>query len=113
MSYLKINGQDIEFGVYTDEFGEQSHELDEKIKNIDISKIEFQMQNGPIKEVGINGLQVTDLIYLASRILVKFNKNIECEENQKTFDCLQGAIEWQLTREADRTDRGVEGTNEE
>lgn len=109
MSYLKINDEDVDINGKP---YEHSHPLDDFLKNISISKIEFQLQNGPIKEAGLNGLDISDLIYIASRIIVKFNKECPCAENQKTFNLLQEAIEWQLKREKDRIEREVEGTSD-
>ena len=77
----------------------------------DVNSISFTLQNGPIKEVGVNGCQVDTLIYAAKAILEGLNKNFPCHENEMAINKLQAAIDWMDERTKDREKRGVEGTN--
>jgi len=52
--------------------------------DFDENTISFQIQRGPIKEVGKNGCQVTALIEAALLIIEKFNETHFCKENQET-----------------------------
>ena len=45
------------------------------------SIIAFKIQDGPIKEVGENGVQFTSLIEVAKLILEELNKKFPCREN--------------------------------
>lgn len=73
--------------------------------------ISFKLQNGPIKEVGKNGCQVTDMIAVAKYIIQKLNDNYPCRENAMTITKLDEALMWQEKRTKDREDRKVEGYN--
>lgn len=77
----------------------------------DKNSISFTLQNGPVKEVGVNGCQVLELICAAREIISRLNDKYPCEENQKTVDALADAIHWQNERTKDREDRNVEGLN--
>lgn len=77
----------------------------------DKNSISFTIQNGPIKEVGKNGCQVTALIDAACSIIRRLNSQFPCEENDKTVGCLVEALMWQKKRTEDREARGVEGTS--
>lgn len=75
----------------------------------EVSHIRFQLQNGPIKEVGVNGCQVDTLIETAKVILEGLNKNVPCRENATAITKLDEALLWLGKRKADREKRGVEG----
>lgn len=72
----------------------------------------FVGQMGPIKEVGINGCQIDDMIKFARLTLDVFNKKFPCRENSLAITKLQEAEMWLLQRKLDREARGVEGKNE-
>lgn len=74
--------------------------------------IEFTIQNGPIKEVGVNGCQVTDMIAVARHIINNLNQKFPCRENAMTVTKLDEALMWQQKRTEDREARNVEGKNE-
>lgn len=76
------------------------------------NEITFRIQNGPIKENGVNGCQVLTMIQAAKLILEKLNEKFPCAENLKTITHLAMAIEWQQKRTKIRELRGVEGTNQ-
>jgi len=73
--------------------------------------ISFKIQNGPIKEVGVNGCQVDTVIEAARLILEGFNKNYPCRENAVAITKLDEALMWLEKRTKDRVKRGVEGVN--
>lgn len=78
-----------------------------------VNMISFRIQNGPIKEVGKNGCQVTDIIAVAKHIIEELNKNFPCRENAMTITHLDEALLWQLKRTMDREARNVEGLSKE
>jgi len=71
----------------------------------------FKIQDGPIKEVGINGLQATDLLFFCKELFHSLNKSFPCRENALTITKIEEAIHWQDARTKDRESRGVEGRN--
>lgn len=78
--------------------------------NDEHNAITFKIQNGPIKEMGKNGCQVTDVIAVAKHILEQLNAKFPCRENAVTITKLDEALMWQAKRTSDREKRGVEGT---
>lgn len=74
--------------------------------------IAFKIQNGPIKEYGLNGCQVTDMIVVAKHIIEKLNEKFPCIENEKTLDYLDLALNQQRERTRQREARGVEGLSQ-
>jgi hypothetical protein len=79
----------------------------------DKNSLSFTLQNGPIKEVGVNGCQVVDVIAVAKRIIEELNKNFPCNENSMTITKLDEALMWQEKRTRDREARGVEGLSKQ
>lgn len=71
----------------------------------------FQIQSDPIKEVGVNGLQVTDMLLFCKLVYEELDRRFPCKENSKTIDKIEEALMWQDKRTKDRTQRGVEGEN--
>jgi len=71
--------------------------------------ISFKIQDGPIKEVGKNGCQVTALIDAARLIIEGLNKKFPCRENDLTITKLTEALLWQYKRTENREAREVEG----
>lgn len=88
---------------------QEKHIIVDHIQNV----VAFRIQNGPIKEVGKNGCQVTDVIAVAKRILEELNKKFPCRENAMTITHLDEALLWQIKRTMDRQNRGVEGHSKE
>ena len=102
MSYINLNGQPIDLDkvtLFTDENN--------------IEKIEIQLQNGAIKENGINGCQIDDVIELTKNIIQSFNNRFPCYENSMIITKLDEALLWSLKRKLDREKRGVEGLNKQ
>ena len=77
--------------------------------DLEDNTIEFTIQDGPVKEVGVNGCQVDTLIETALIIIEKLNKNYPCIENEDTIMYLKQAISRLNDRKTDREKRGVEG----
>lgn len=75
------------------------------------STISFTIQTGPIKEVGVNGCQITALIEVAKNIIEDLNTVYPCRENSLTITKLEEALHWQEARTKDRERRKVEGEN--
>lgn len=70
-------------------------------------------QNGPIKEVGVNGCHIEDLILICVDRLCYFQSTqYSCEENAAAINSLMDAIQHLRTRTAGREMRGVEGISE-
>ena len=69
--------------------------------------ITFNMQRGPIKEVGLNGCQVDQLISAAKEIISEFNKGTPCRENSIAITKLDEALLWLQNRTKERMSRGV------
>jgi hypothetical protein len=76
-----------------------------------MNTISFKIQNGPIKEVGVNGCQVDTLIETAILIISGFNDKFPCEENTKAINCLMRASQFLEERKINREKRNVEGTS--
>jgi hypothetical protein len=76
----------------------------------DKNSLSFTIQNGPIKENGINGCQVDTVIAAAKTILEGLNKNFPCRENATAITKLDEALMWLDKRTKDRESRNVEGT---
>ena len=75
------------------------------------TKIQFKIQDEPIKEVGVNGCQIEELGKVWLEILQALNKQFPCRENSITITKIQEALMWQEKRTQDRVKRGVEGYN--
>lgn len=78
----------------------------------DVNSISFNIQNGPIKENGINGCQVVTMLETALVMINKLNEKFPCHENDRTIMNLNEAIDWQYARTKNRERRGVEGTSQ-
>jgi hypothetical protein len=75
--------------------------------------IYFKIQQGPIKEVGLNGCQVTDMIKVAKHIIEKLSEKYPCIENDNTVAYLDLALNQQAYRARNREARGVEGISKQ
>lgn len=85
--------------------------------NNDYLRVEGNMltaliQDGPIKEVGVNGCQVTDVLEYITEVYKSLNKEFPCRENSLTITYLEEALVMQAARTKDRIERKVEGKNE-
>lgn len=71
--------------------------------------IAFTLQDGPIKEVGVNGCQVDTIIEAAKKILNGLDAKFPSEYNKTAINNLDLAIKELQQRTKDREKRGVEG----
>lgn len=70
-------------------------------------------QNGPIQEVGVNGVSNEALLAIVEHRLMGFQSGeYACRENAVALTKLQEAMMWLQKRTRDRIARGVEGTSE-
>jgi len=76
------------------------------------SSVTFTIQNGPIKEVGVNGCQIDDVIAWSRAKIASFNVAFPCRENAIVLTKLDEALLWLLKRKLDREVRQVEGKNQ-
>ena len=72
-------------------------------------QVTFKLQDGPIKEVGVNGVQIDDVIEWVKTVIEGFNARFPCRENSMIVTKLDEALLWSLKRKLDREKRGVEG----
>jgi len=72
----------------------------------------FQIQSDPIGQVGVNGVQATDLLIFTKELFKSLNAAFPCRENSITITKIEEAIHWQEARTKDRKNRKVEGKNE-
>lgn len=69
-------------------------------------------QNGPINEVGVNGVTHEALLAILIDRLERFqNGPYKCHENAMALASLEAAQEWLKSRTKQRVERGVEGTH--
>ncbi len=73
-------------------------EFDEKRKthpifiHEDVNMISFRIQDGPIKENGVNGCQVDTLVCAAIMIIRKLNEKFPCRNNNEALLSLNVAL---------------------
>lgn len=77
----------------------------------DVNSISFTIQNGPIKEHGLNGCQLDSLIAAAKIMIEGLNSKFPCRENAMAITKLDEALMWLEKRTKDREARNVEGTS--
>ena len=75
--------------------------------------ITFKIQDGPIKENGVNGCQIDTLVATALIVIEQLNKNFQSNWNEVVLSNLQTAYNALEFRKEDREKRGVEGYNKE
>lgn len=102
-----------EIGGYKIHEVEWNHPEDHFIEiNNDSNCITFKIQDGPVKEAGLNGCQLDTLIEVAVAMLYGLNNNFPCRENSIAITHLETALLWLGKRKSDREARGVEGKSE-
>lgn len=70
-------------------------------------------QNGPIGEVGVNGITHEVLLAIVIDRLRAFQRGaFSCRENALALTKLEESMHWLHHRTRQRMDRGVEGTNQ-
>ena len=75
------------------------------------SAVAFTIQSGPVKEFGVNGCQIDDVIQWAKEKIEEFQQVYPCRENAVVVTKLDEALLWLLKRKMDREKRQVEGLN--
>jgi arginine/lysine/ornithine decarboxylase len=75
----------------------------------DKNSLSFTVQNGPIKEVGVNGCQVDTIIETAKIMIEKLSQRFPCRENSMAITKLDECLMWLDRRKKDRESRRVEG----
>jgi hypothetical protein len=78
----------------------------------EMNTISFVVQEGPVRENGVNGCQIDDIIWAAATIIRNFNSRFPCRENSCAITHLDEAMMWLEKRTKDRTERKVEGTDQ-
>jgi hypothetical protein len=79
----------------------------------DVGTCRIQFQNGPIGEVGPNGVSNEALLAIVEDRLLGFQSGqYACRENAVALTKLQEAMMWLQKRTRDRMARGVEGTSQ-
>lgn len=72
----------------------------------------LEFQNGPIKEVGVNGITQEALLAICADRLRSFQAGqYSCRENAIALTKIEEAQLWLAKRTRDRLARGVEGTH--
>lgn len=90
-----------------EQFSDEIH----KYVTLDNNKITFTIQDGPIKEVGKNGIQITDMLNYCKEVYISLNHSFPCAENDLTIQNIDCALYAQMIRTTNRELRGVEGFN--
>jgi len=54
-----------------------------------------KLQDGPISDNGVNGIQVTELLDLVKEVYKELNSSFPCRENSLTITKIEEAIHWQ------------------
>jgi len=75
--------------------------------------ISFKIQDGPVKEHGVNGCQVDTMMHAAKEIISGLNNAFPSDHNERAIAHLQCAINALDDRKAEREKRGVEGYSKE
>ena len=97
--------------VYTiDGFDSTTNPSDPDNKDADTAIILFQ--NGPIAEVGVNGITHEALLAIVADRLRSFQKGpFSCKANACALTHIEEAMHWLQQRTIERMRRGVEGTH--
>lgn len=78
-----------------------------------IKECQISFQNGPIAEVGFNGISNESLLAVVEHRLLGFQSGpFACRDNAIALTKIQEAMMWLQKRTMDRMRRGVEGTNQ-
>ena len=78
-----------------------------------IPTIDIRFQNGPLAEVGANGVSQEALLAVVEDRLKGFQSGrFACRENELALTHIQQAMHWLHHRTRERMQRGVEGTHQ-
>ena len=84
---------------------------DDPFISVTAESVTFRMQRGPIKEVGVNGCQIDDMVKFVAETVRALNAKFPCRENSVAITKLDEAMLWFEARRLDRVARGTEGLN--
>lgn len=73
--------------------------------------ISITLQDGPVKQSGINGMQVDQLVEFTGYLVQSLNDAYPCDENQDALNALKDCLDAFKARTKNRKKRNVEGTN--
>lgn len=71
--------------------------------------VTLKIQNGPTKEVDVNGILPKDMIEFILYAFIELNETFPCRETAITISKLQESLMWQNERIKERKLRGVYG----
>lgn len=100
--------------LFSNVLNEAPGERDGHIYHLHAGELETELrfQQGPVSEVGVNGIQNEQLIAVLVHRIGVLNKAFPCRENSLAVTKLEEALLWLEKRTQDRRRRGVEGKNE-
>jgi len=82
------------------------------VDDLDANQCLILFQNGPIPEVGVNGITNEALLAIVADRLRSFQKGpYPCTENSFALESIEKALAWLKYRTTKRILRGVEGTH--
>jgi len=82
------------------------------VNDLNANQCLILFQNGPIPEVGVNGVTHEALLSIVADRLRLFQKGpYACTENDFALGCIEKALSWLKYRTTKRMLRGVEGTH--
>jgi len=106
--FLGCSGEDEVAQLYHNDFSRIKQIVDKG----NLCRIGIDLQSAPVSEVGIDGMQIEDIILVIAEIIKSFNLKIPCRESSIVITKLEEAHLWCLKRKMDREVRGAEGKNE-
>lgn len=98
-------------GTYDAEHGLQDNEARLTLDNGGPQLAYVRFQNGPIKEHGVNGVQVVDVLEICLHRMRSLQEHFRCRENALVITKLEEAILWDRERTRARAAAQVEGTD--
>ena len=69
----------------------------------------IRFQNGPVREHGVNGVQIVDVLQILRDRVDMLNRSFPCPENDQVLVHLDEAIRMDGIRTSERAAQGVEG----
>lgn len=78
---------------------------------LDKNSLSFTLQNGPVKESGVNGCQIPEVLGVVKELLLGLDSKFPSAYNKESIMHVEAAIQAQYNRTKDREARNVEGTN--
>jgi len=94
--------------------GGANHHYAVRVHTLDgVMEHDVVFQNGPIAEVGVNGITHEALLAIVADRLRSFQDGpFRCRHNALALTAIEEAQNWLNRRTFERTQRGVEGTHE-